>query len=407
MSDWEFIFDGIFGFINSPLWNVPILSFIESQSVVFEESEENHLNWTEIHNKYKTLVESLLGGYLKDVGITEDQFLNACTSPPAKNDPQVQMVLHHLLACDDFEVFKKMMIEKNMELQIQALNLIKQRQGKDVRKEQNSQISSEDEILKKVMQKSLLEYEESQQKKGEDNAEFDISMEEILSKIETVGTKVDNIIEVNNDHDKSGSGDEVDSQLVIKESKLPFKVTNTPYLNQSASIPTTSKTVTSTSAASTLESSSTTTLLPTTMTLPSSTPQSLLFAESTSKKCETPESAAALWISNAKQESELISQTPLNKQININHEKSNEDMKKRELYLKQQRDRLLAMKNEERKKQLSLYTSNSQSEHPITSKAANNAVSGHFEKQFSEEDEKKVAIRRALAEKLKKEVINK
>ncbi|XP_065661080.1 cilia- and flagella-associated protein 36 isoform X2 [Hydra vulgaris] len=402
MSDWEFIFDGIFGFINSPLWNVPILSFIESQSVVFEETEENHLNWTEIHNKYKTLVESLLGGYLKDVGITEDQFLHACTSPPAKNDPQVQMVLHHLLAGDDFEVFKKMMIEKNLELQIQALDLIKQRQGKDVRKAQSSQLSSEDEILKNVMQKSLLEYEESQKKK-EDDAEFDISMEEILSKIETIGTKVDNIIEINNDCDKSGSGDEVGSQLVIKESKLPFKVTNTSCLNQSASIPTTLNTVTSTSTTSTLGSSSTTTLIPTTITLPVSTPQSLLFAESTSKKCETPESAAALWISNAKQESELITQTPLN----INHEKSNEDMKKRELYLKQQRDRLLAMKNEERKKQLSLYTSNSQSEHPITSKAANNAVSGHFEKQFSEEDEKKIAIRRALAEKLKKEVINK
>ena len=40
------------------------------------------------------------------------------------------MVLHHLLAGEDFDVFKKMMIEKNMELQIQALNLIKQNQGK-------------------------------------------------------------------------------------------------------------------------------------------------------------------------------------------------------------------------------------------------------------------------------------
>ena len=82
-------------------------------------------------------------------------------------------------------------------------------------------------------------------------------------------------------------------------------------------------------------------------------------------------------------------------------------MKKRELYLKQQRDRLLAMRNEERKKQLTLYTTNSQFEHPITTKAAYNAVNGEIDKQLVDEEKKQIAIRRALAEKLKKEVLKK
>ena len=32
-ADWEFIFDGVFGFLSSPLWSVPMMSFIDAQSV--------------------------------------------------------------------------------------------------------------------------------------------------------------------------------------------------------------------------------------------------------------------------------------------------------------------------------------------------------------------------------------
>ena len=32
-SDWEFIFDGVFGYLTSPLWIVPLNDFIDAQSV--------------------------------------------------------------------------------------------------------------------------------------------------------------------------------------------------------------------------------------------------------------------------------------------------------------------------------------------------------------------------------------
>lgn len=32
-TDWEFIFDGIFGFLSSPLWLAPISAFIEENSI--------------------------------------------------------------------------------------------------------------------------------------------------------------------------------------------------------------------------------------------------------------------------------------------------------------------------------------------------------------------------------------
>lgn len=76
--------------------------------LVFDDEEENKLSYTDIHMQYKTLVstgradaglalqshptalfvsqvERLLDGYMKEVGISEQQFLDACTSPFAKS----------------------------------------------------------------------------------------------------------------------------------------------------------------------------------------------------------------------------------------------------------------------------------------------------------------------------------
>ena len=36
-------------------------------------------------------VESLLGSYLKDVGITEEQFMTACVSSSAQKVPEMQV----------------------------------------------------------------------------------------------------------------------------------------------------------------------------------------------------------------------------------------------------------------------------------------------------------------------------
>lgn len=38
-------------------------------------------------------------------------------------------MFEQLWAADDFEIFKRMMIQKNLELQLQALEIIRKRQG--------------------------------------------------------------------------------------------------------------------------------------------------------------------------------------------------------------------------------------------------------------------------------------
>ena len=88
---------------------------------------------------------------------------------------------------------------------------------------------------------------------------------------------------------------------------------------------------------------------------------------------------------------------------------SEDDMAKRVEYLKQQRDRLLALKKSEREKQLNQYEKSEPRKRPTSARVARQAVAGKpiQAPEVSAEDAKRIAMRKALAEKLKKEVIHK
>lgn len=88
-----------------------------------------------------------------------------------------------------------------------------------------------------------------------------------------------------------------------------------------------------------------------------------------------------------------------------------EDLKRREEYLKQQRDKLLQLKDKEREKQLDTYAK-TQPKRPVSARVARQAVIGTSEIKEKDEsdsaaDPKKLAMRKALADRLKKEVIYK
>ena len=76
---------------------------------------------------------------------------------------------------------------------------------------------------------------------------------------------------------------------------------------------------------------------------------------------------------------------------------------KRTAYLKQQRDKLLAMKKAEREKQLADAEASQLKSRPKSARAARSALGAHGRKQI---DPKTLEIRKALAEKLKQEVID-
>lgn len=87
------------------------------------------------------------------------------------------------------------------------------------------------------------------------------------------------------------------------------------------------------------------------------------------------------------------------------------ELKKRQEYLSEQRDKLLAMKKKEREKQL-LKAERMQPQRPMSARAARSALSKSNETmkapaQSSPEDERKLAMRRAIADRIKAEVMGK
>ncbi|NXN94501.1 CFA36 protein, partial [Rhinopomastus cyanomelas] len=169
-SDVEWVVDTIAGFLRGPTWSIPILEFMEQKCEVFDDEEESKLSYTEIYQEYQALVEKLLEGYLKEVGINEEKFQKAFSSPLAKTHTS-QAILQTVLAAEDFRLFKTMMVQKNIEMQLQAIRIIKERNGvlPDCLTEGSdvfSEIEQEEmKILKEVLRKSKEEYEIEQERK--------------------------------------------------------------------------------------------------------------------------------------------------------------------------------------------------------------------------------------------------
>nr|ADK26670.1 coiled-coil domain containing 104 [Zonotrichia albicollis] len=169
-DDVEWVVDTIAGFLRGPAWSIPILEFMEHNCEVFDDEEESKLSYTEIYQEYQALVERLLEDYLKEVGINEEKFQEAFSSPLAKTHTS-QAILQTVLAAEDFRLFKKMMVQKNIEMQLQAIRIIKERngvvpecltEGSDV----FSEIEQEEmKILREVLRQSKEEYEIEQERK--------------------------------------------------------------------------------------------------------------------------------------------------------------------------------------------------------------------------------------------------
>merc|ERR1712184_158663 len=64
---------------------------------------------------------------MEDIGITPKQFEEACGKGSKRSFQHG--LFEQVWAADDFEIFKRMMIQKNIELQLQALELLQQRYG--------------------------------------------------------------------------------------------------------------------------------------------------------------------------------------------------------------------------------------------------------------------------------------
>ncbi|XP_078035874.1 cilia- and flagella-associated protein 36 [Augochlora pura] len=130
-EDSAWVFDSLIGFLQGPIWSAPLITFIEEKSLVFEADVEESDEYRKTYQEYKNLVDLLLGCFMEDIGISPEQFENACTVNKYTRMPiQFQQNLfEQIWAANEYEIFKRMMTQKNLELQLQALNMIEQKYG--------------------------------------------------------------------------------------------------------------------------------------------------------------------------------------------------------------------------------------------------------------------------------------
>ncbi|XP_023236427.1 cilia- and flagella-associated protein 36-like [Centruroides sculpturatus] len=317
----EWVFNTLLDFLKGPVWNIPILTFIEQKSIVFEPGIDNENEYHKIHNEYKNLVDFMLGSFMEDTNVTPDYFEEAC----GQTNKDISSEFHRSLfeqvwAADDYEIFKRMMTQKNIELQLQALEVLAQKQGtvpQSLMPDSNSKLTKEEaelmeEIMRRAKSNEVLSPEE-----GEDQ----------FIKA-TLAEKAR--LEAERDYEK---------QMLDKAMKLSLQEMNNEI-------------------------------------------------KTSSKKSLPPLKTTV---------QENFYTTPIKTEVNP------EEVKKRQEYLRKQRDRLMSMKKEERKKQLVKYTQETGGSRPKSSRAAQRAVSEM--KENVNVDPNTLAFRKSLADRLKSEVV--
>jgi len=115
----EWLEDYVMQFMKGPSWTVPVGTFVETHCSIFDVTagvEENKFEYTDVHNEFKEIVESLLVAHLLDVDVTPDQFAAAIEANvlAAKADSRLDMIVSQIVAVGDFAVFKHMMVARHI-----------------------------------------------------------------------------------------------------------------------------------------------------------------------------------------------------------------------------------------------------------------------------------------------------
>ncbi|XP_043235434.1 cilia- and flagella-associated protein 36-like [Amphibalanus amphitrite] len=304
-DDMSWVFDSLVDFLRGPIWNIPMINFIEQKSMIFEPGGENQREYRRIHDEYKNLVDFMLGTYMEDIGITPAQFESACCKSSNRIKSQFhQMLFEQLWAADDFDMFQRMMIRTNIELQLQALELIQQRCGllPASFQAETTQVSDEEKrVLEEVMRRSVLEHQQQEARMDQETRQLERTL------AETDGER---------------------RRLEAERSREQQLIQETLKLSVS----------------------------------------------------EQPSAGA----------------TPIPPEAKI----SAEEVAKRQAYLRQQRDKLLAMKRTERQKLLDSSEKREATKRPKSSRAARSAFAGKV-------DAKTLEMRKHLADALRREVVDK
>ncbi|RWS10958.1 coiled-coil domain-containing protein-like protein [Dinothrombium tinctorium] len=175
--DASWVLDSLIGFLKGPVWNLPIITFIEQKSVVFEPEEtgDEETEYLKIYDEYKNLVDRLLCTHMDELGITPEQFEESCNQAVGALSAKFhQALFEQIWAANDYQIFKRMMIQRNIDLQLQTLEILSQRYGFSLQSfipENSSEydfLVDEDALMAEVIKRSLAEQQSENELVGKE-----------------------------------------------------------------------------------------------------------------------------------------------------------------------------------------------------------------------------------------------
>ena len=134
------------------------MSFIDEHCIIFDNEDENRFEYSVLHAEFIDLVNRVLRERLGEVGITEEDFSEACHVGHFTCNLS-KPVIEQIMCMDDFLIFKNMMTRRNIQLEMEAISALEDQQKANPECEVEGiqhQPKDENEKILRVYSKSAL-----------------------------------------------------------------------------------------------------------------------------------------------------------------------------------------------------------------------------------------------------------
>ncbi|RNF24076.1 putative coiled-coil domain-containing protein 104 [Trypanosoma conorhini] len=131
MADEGWIIESIVQFTHSPLWRTPIDNFIDDNCFLFSDDAEMKVEQTEVHLAFRKLADDLITAFVEELGVPLETVLEVVHRYVNGQTPLQQpaeQFLSNMFYMDDFRSFHKMMLRRNIQLDILASRALQRQQ---------------------------------------------------------------------------------------------------------------------------------------------------------------------------------------------------------------------------------------------------------------------------------------
>ena len=145
-GDLDWIYDFVLELIRSREFRNPIKDFIDDNCGTFIGVDENTFEQGALHKQFVQLVDNLLETITKEIGITEEMFCMAAKK--GLNDPKAKKYFEQLISFTNYNYFKNLMTKRNLQLEELAYKQMIADRGQNQEKKEEEE-ENEEELEKK------------------------------------------------------------------------------------------------------------------------------------------------------------------------------------------------------------------------------------------------------------------